>query len=78
MFRVVELLARPLFDAQALPNWIRAIRPFASRTRALATFFSRHPEVTIADDCCSIIERAHFMKPRRYFAAKGPIGQVKR
>jgi len=72
-FRVVELRARTLFGPQAFLNWIRAIRPFAFRTRALATFFLRHPEVTIADDCFSIIERAHFMKPKRYFAAKGSI-----
>ena len=76
-FRVVELRARTPFDPQALLNWIRAIRPFAFRTRALATFFSRHPEVMIADDCFSIIERAHFMKPKRYFAAKGPIRQAR-
>jgi transglutaminase-like putative cysteine protease len=62
---------------RALPDQAaRAIRPFAFRTRALATFFSRHPEVTIADDCFSIIERAHFMKPKRYFAAKGSIRQL--
>ena len=72
-FRVVELRARTPFRPWALLNWIRAIRPFAFRTRALATFFLRRPKVTIADECFSIIERAHFMKPKGYFAAKDPI-----
>ena len=71
-FRVVELRARTRFDPRALLNWIRAIRPFAFRTRASATFFSRHPEVTIADDCFSIIERAHFMKPKEIFCGQRP------
>ena len=73
---MVALRARPPFDPQALLNWLRAIRPFAFRTRASATFFSRHPEVTIADDCFSIIERAHFMKPKPYFAAKGSVRRL--
>jgi hypothetical protein len=72
-FRVVELRARTPFGPWAFLNWIRAIRPFAFRTRALAKCFLRYPKVTIADEFFSIIERAYFMKPKRYFAAKDPI-----